>query len=61
MKNKLSVRTERKIQLRDITRQVAQVVGDLEGVRTSHVELTWSPPWTKDRMSDEAMLELGLL
>ena len=28
MKNKLSVRTERKIQLRDITRQVAQVVAE---------------------------------
>ena len=44
-----------------IVREVASVVGDLDGVRESHVKLTWSPPWTKDRMSDEAMLELGLL
>jgi metal-sulfur cluster biosynthetic enzyme len=25
------------------------------------VKLVWDPPWTKDRMSDEALLELGLL
>lgn len=41
--------------------EVARKVGDVPGVRTSHVTLTWDPPWTKDRMSDEAMLELGLL
>jgi FeS assembly SUF system protein len=44
-----------------IVREVASKVGDLPGVRTSHVKLTWDPPWTKDRMSEEAMLELGLL
>jgi len=25
------------------------------------VKLVWTPPWTQDRMSDEARLELGLL
>ena len=25
------------------------------------VELVWDPPWTKDRMSEAALLELGLL
>lgn len=44
-----------------IVQEVARVVGDLPGVRTSRVDLTWDPPWTKDRMSDEALLELGLL
>lgn len=44
-----------------IVQEVAQKVGETEGVRTSHVQLTWDPPWTRDRMSDEAMLELGLL
>jgi FeS assembly SUF system protein len=44
-----------------LVEQVAQQVGDVPGVKTSHVELTWDPPWTKDRMSDEAKLELGLL
>lgn len=41
--------------------QVAREVGNVRGVKTSHVTLTWDPPWTKDRMSEEAMLELGLL
>ena len=44
-----------------LVEQVAQRVGDVPGVKSSHVELTWDPPWTKDRMSDEAKLELGLL
>ncbi len=41
--------------------EVAEKTGAIEGVRSSHVKLTWDPPWTKDRMSDEALLELGLL
>ena len=44
-----------------LVEQVARKVGEVPGVRTSRVELTWDPPWTKDRMSDEALLELGLL
>ena len=44
-----------------IVEDVAQKTGATEGVRSSHVTLTWDPPWTKDRMSDEALLELGLL
>ena len=35
--------------------------GAIEGVRASRVKLTWDPPWTRERMSEEAMLELGLL
>lgn len=44
-----------------IVRDVAQKVGATPGVAKSHVQLVWDPPWTKDRMSDEALLELGLL
>ncbi len=44
-----------------IVQEVAEKTGAIEGVRSSHVKLTWDPPWTKDRMSDEALLELGLL
>ena len=44
-----------------IVRDVAQKTGALAGVRKSHVQLVWDPPWTKARMSDEALLELGLL
>jgi metal-sulfur cluster biosynthetic enzyme len=25
------------------------------------VKLVWTPPWDRDRMTDEAKLELGLL
>ncbi len=33
----------------------------VEGVRDVHVELVWDPPWTKQRMSEDALLSLGLL
>ena len=41
--------------------EVAQKTGAVEGVSTSHVVLVWDPPWTKERMTEEAQLELGLL
>jgi FeS assembly SUF system protein len=44
-----------------LVREVADRVGLVPGVKHSHVQLSWDPPWTKDRMSEEAMLELGLL
>lgn len=30
-------------------------------VRTANIELVWDPPWSKDRMSEAAMLDLGFL
>lgn len=33
----------------------------VEGVRRVEVEMTFEPPWTPDRMSDEARLELNML
>ncbi len=44
-----------------IVTDVAERVGRTAGVRRSHVKLVWEPPWTKDRMSEDALLELGLL
>ncbi|HJK97797.1 MAG TPA: DUF59 domain-containing protein [Polyangiaceae bacterium LLY-WYZ-14_1] len=44
-----------------LVQEVADKVGQVDGVAVSHVRLTWDPPWTKDRMTEEAMLELGLL
>ena len=35
---------------------VAAAVSDVEGVGEVTVELTWEPPWSPDRMSDEAKL-----
>ena len=41
--------------------QVAHRVGEVDGVSKSHVQLVWDPPWTRDRMTEEAQLALGLL
>lgn len=44
-----------------LVREVADRVGLVPGVKHSHVQLSWDPPWTKENMSEAAMLELGLL
>ena len=41
--------------------QVQQAVAAVEGVSDVRVKLVWTPPWSRDRMTDEAKLELGLL
>jgi FeS assembly SUF system protein len=41
--------------------EVEQKVTGIEGVSKSKVEITWEPPWDKDMMSEEAMVELGLI
>jgi metal-sulfur cluster biosynthetic enzyme len=40
---------------------VKDAVAAVAGVTDARVKLTWTPPWTRDRMSEEAKLELGLL
>ena len=40
---------------------IHDAVAALPGVDAVEVELTFEPPWTPDRMSDEAKLELGYL
>jgi len=39
---------------------VEQAVESAPGVRSARVEMTFDPPWTPDKMSDEAKLELGM-
>jgi FeS assembly SUF system protein len=41
--------------------EVERAVGAVPGVKEVRVNLVWSPPWDRDRMSEEAKLELGLL
>ena len=41
--------------------QVEQVVRCVDGVCAASVELVWDPPWTQERMSEAAQLELGIL
>jgi len=43
-----------------IARQAEEAIRALEGVREVHVEMVWVPPWTPDRMSEEAKKALGL-
>lgn len=44
-----------------LVRQVAEKVADVRGVSDARVEIVWDPPWSRDRMSEEAQLELGLI
>jgi FeS assembly SUF system protein len=41
--------------------EVQKKIESVPGVPTAVVELVWDPPWSKDRMSEAALLELGLL
>lgn len=41
--------------------EVKSRVRDVPGVRDVHVELVWDPPWSMEKMSDAAKLELGFL
>lgn len=41
--------------------QVEEKVREIEGVRSVTVEVTFDPPWTPERMSEKARMELGLL
>ncbi len=41
--------------------QVAEAVAAVEGVGEVEVELVWDPPWTAERMSEDARLALGFV
>lgn len=43
-----------------VVSEVKKAVDDVPGVVESDVELVWEPAWDKSRMSEEAMIELGL-
>ncbi len=40
--------------------EVRDKVAQVPGVASAKVEIVWEPPWTKDRMSEAAKLQLGL-
>src|SRR5689334_10184379 len=42
-----------------IQQNVDEVVRGLPGVEDVEVELTWDPPWTPEKMSDDAKFILG--
>ena len=41
--------------------EVEEKVKSIDNVKAAEVEITFDPPWTKDLMSEEAKLELGML
>jgi FeS assembly SUF system protein len=41
--------------------EVKNAVAGVAGVEDVRVKLVWTPPWTQDRMSEAAKLELGLM
>lgn len=43
-----------------LPQQVAEAVAKVSGVGQVEVELVWDPPWTKERMSEDARLALDL-
>jgi metal-sulfur cluster biosynthetic enzyme len=42
-----------------IEQQIQEVVESLDGVEKVETELTWEPPWSPERMSDDAKFILG--
>jgi metal-sulfur cluster biosynthetic enzyme len=44
----------------ELIREVKEVLQSREGVGSVEVQVTLSPPWTPDRMTDDARDELGI-
>ena len=44
-----------------LPKEVEDKVNKIENVKATEVEITFDPPWSKDLMSEEAKLELGML
>ena len=44
-----------------LVKEVADRTAEVPGIKASDVKVVWDPPWTKDRMTEAAKLELGFL
>ncbi len=42
-----------------VSEQIEEFVGELDGVDTVEPTMTFSPPWTPERMSEDAKFALG--
>ncbi|MDQ6730677.1 MAG: metal-sulfur cluster assembly factor [Actinomycetota bacterium] len=42
-----------------VSEQIEEFVGDLDGVDTVEPTMTFSPPWSPERMSEDAKFALG--
>ena len=43
-----------------LPKMVKENINSIEEIKKVDLKLVWSPPWTKDMMSEEAKLELNL-
>ena len=43
-----------------LPQEVEEKIRSIDEVKTAEVEITFDPPWTKDKMSEAAKLELNL-
>lgn len=44
-----------------LPKEVEDKINKIDTVKSTEVEITFDPPWSKDLMSEEAKLELGML
>ena len=44
-----------------LPREVEEKVKSLDEVKDAEVEITFDPPWSRELISEEAKLELGML
>ena len=44
-----------------LPKEVEDKVGTVYGVESSKVNIVFDPPWNKEMMSEEALLELGMM
>ena len=42
-----------------VSEQMKEFVGELDGVESVHPHMTFNPPWTPDLMSEDAKFALG--
>jgi metal-sulfur cluster biosynthetic enzyme len=42
-----------------VTEQIEEFVGEVDGVRTVESEMVFTPPWSPERMSEDAKFALG--
>ena len=42
-----------------VTEQIDEFVGELDGVRSVESEMVFTPPWSPEKMSEDAKFALG--
>ncbi len=45
----------------DVISEIEMRVGQVENVRACKVEMTFDPPWSPDKMTEDAKWELGMI